>query len=827
MAGSVDLDRKVAFNIPAQPLDTALIEFSKQAGVPVSVAAKSLHRIQSRALNGTLPADTALTALLDRSGLRFEAIGGTVTVVSGGPADVQSKTQLSTTDQTEVSDSPLAAAAKKSDVQTVGEKGTESTEGAPRQLEQVVVTAQKREERLQDVPVPVTAISADTLVENNQLRLQDYFAEVPGLNYTTDFRGAPSVSIRGLATATGFANPTVGIVVDDIPYGSSTGLGGGSSAPDIDPSDLERVEVLRGPQGTLYGANSLGGLLKFVTVDPSTDGVKGRVEADTDSVYNGAELGYGFRGSVNVPISDTWAVRASGFTREDPGYIDNVWTGQKGINRTDAEGGRLAALWRPTEDFSLKLGVLYQYSRQDGSNYVDELPGLGDLQQYEARNTGYVERRLQVYSATGTLKLGTLNVTSVTGYSINDINDSLDDSPILGAALAEPMFGVLGASLPDHSKTKKFSQEFRLSAPIGQSIDWLFGAFYTHEQSPYFQQLLAVDPITGGVAGNLGTFSYGTTFTEYAAFTDLTFHISDRFDIQAGGRESENRQTYHEIDTGPLVGGVAVQPEVETRDNSFTYLLTPRFRFSPDLMAYARLASGYRPGGPNSTCTVLNVPCEYGPDRTQNYELGIKGDLNDHVLDFDASLYYINWRDIQLVLAAPNSFEYFANGSRAKSQGVELSVVSRPLQGLKLAAWISWDDAVLTETLPSTTTVYGAAGDRLPYSSRISGNVSVDDDFYLTSGVTGFVGGSVSYVGDRLGTFTSPPPTVPPRQDLPGYARADIRAGARYQSWTVDVFVNNLMDNRGLLVGGIGTGFPSRFAFIQPRTVGLTISRSF
>jgi outer membrane receptor protein involved in Fe transport len=163
------------------------------------------------------------------------------------------------------------------------------------------------------------------------------------------------------------------------------------TAPDIDPSELAQVEVLRGPQGTLYGASSIGGLLKYVTVDPSTDALSGRIQAGTSSVRNGAELGYSFRGSVNIPLSDTLALRASGFTRRDPGYIDDPMLNAEGVNKVTTQGGRLSALWRPSHEFSWKASALYQDSKASGSPYVDVQPGLGNLQQSDVRGTGDVD----------------------------------------------------------------------------------------------------------------------------------------------------------------------------------------------------------------------------------------------------------------------------------------------------------------------------------------------------------------------------------------------------------------------------------------------------
>lgn len=272
------------------------------------------------------------------------------------------------------------------------EPATSRDEG--RLIEEVVVTAQKRLERLQDVPVPVSVVDAGALMESNQVRLQDYYTRLPGLSLTTDTYGQPSLAIRGLTTGTG--NPTVGITVDDLPYGSITGLG--RVAPDLDPSDLAQVEVLRGPQGTLYGASSIGGLLKFVTADPTTDAVSGRVQAGVSTVHEG-DTGYNFRGSINLPLGETWALRASAFTRRDPGYIDDPTYDERDVNEVDVAGGRVVALWQPSESVSVKLGAYLQSIDAQGSASAHDLPGLGDLEQSMLIDTGGYERKMQIYSA--------------------------------------------------------------------------------------------------------------------------------------------------------------------------------------------------------------------------------------------------------------------------------------------------------------------------------------------------------------------------------------------------------------------------------------------
>jgi iron complex outermembrane recepter protein len=808
------LDRDIQFDIPAQPMSSALVQFAKQADLQLITASVDLGKLSSAGVAGKLATRRALEKVLEGSGLTYSLVGENTVAIStiqrarGGLPGSTTSTLAPNLDA-------------HSDAESSG-------------ISEIIVTAQKRSERAQDVPIPVTALSAESLVNNNQLRLQDYYTSVPGLSVAPFSQSQQLLSIRGIST--GFGNPTVGIVVDDVPYGSSTAAGVSYAVPDIDPGDLSRVEVLRGPQGTLYGASSMGGLIKFVTLDPSTEGVSGRVQAGTSSVYNGGQLGYNFRGSVNVPLSDTIAIRASAFTREDPGYIDNPVLHIKGINKEDVSGGRLSALWKPSEFLSLKLSALIQDSKGHGQNDVDKPvngytgPPLGDLQQNYLRGTGADDRKTQAYSATLDAKLGAFDLTSISGYSVNQFYDSADYSRLLGPGIPQQFFGVTGSPLTNDNKTNKFTQEIRLSAPIGTRADWLLGAFYTHESSQYVQSILASDPATGQVAGEGIAFNAPTTYEEYAGFTDVTLHLTDRFQIQFGGRESEIHQTFTETDTGPYVpifDGVPsspfVIPKTYVKSDAFTYLVTPQFKVSSDLMVYARLASGYRAGGPN---TAPGVPPKYDPDRTQNYEIGVKGDFLEYRLSVDASLYYISWKDIQITLFSPEALGYFANGGGAKSQGVEVSVESKPVTGLTVAAWVAFDDAALTSDMqPGPFNPYGLTGNRLPFGSRLSGNLSFEQDFPVGNDVSGFVGGAMSYIGDREGFFGTG--LAPAREDYPGYAKTDLRAGIKYDSWTTNLFVTNVADKRGLLYGGLGA-FPAfAFQYIQPRTVGLSVSRSW
>ena len=465
---------------------------------------------------------------------------------------------------------------------------------------------------------------------------------------------------------------------------------------------------------------------------------------------------------------------------------------------------------------------------------------LGDLQQSNVRGVGGFAKRIQAYNAVFSADLGWATLKSLSGYSINQYSDSYDFSSTLGPLVQSGYpgtgfngFGVGGAPVFVVGKTEKFTQELRLANATGEQLEWLVGVFYNHENSPAMENIVAADPFTGIGVAQFAHIVYPSTFQEYAGFADVTYHVTPALSLQFGARESENRQSYTESYSGPYdliafgEAGPYVQPTVYSKDNSFTYLVTPEFKIAPDWMVYARLASGYRPGGPNINGASAGLPSEYRPDTTRNYELGTKAAFLDRRLSVDASVYYIDWRDIQLSLTAPvTGLSYNANGSSAKSQGVEISVESKPLPGTTLGAWVALNQAELTQGFPAASSAIGSAGDPLPYSSRFSGSLSIDQEVVLTGRLTGIAGATVSYVGDREGAFAAAG-ALNPRQNLPAYARTDLRAGLKWDAWTMNLFANNVADKRGLLNGGLNTYNPNAFVFIQPRTVGISVARSF
>lgn len=825
---------KLHTNIAAGALGPALRALAQELRFQIVYASKDVAQLKTGGAIGEFTPDEALQRVLEGTGLTYKHLdGSTVTIVpisgESSPAATPDR-HGENVRQNQGNDGGSLRAQQR----TQSDHGTDAPgasgnagEQGPVALETIIVTAEKARyaESVLEIPVPITVLSARSLTDTGQASLQDYYTSVPGLDLTMggNTGGVALVTIRGITTNL-YTNPTVTASIDDVPIGSSTLLGGGELIPDIDPSDLERVEVLRGPQGTLYGGNSMGGLIRYVTAEPSTDGLTGFVQGGLSNVEDGSGMGYVTRGSANIPVNDTVALRVSGFDRRDPGYVDNLETGQKGVNSATADGGMISALWQPSSAFNWSLNALLQRYQGNGSPQVD--PTLGGLDQSLLATTGSDLVEDQIYWSTETLNLGLTQLKSITSYGSYDYSDRVDYGLLGLDPFSEQLFNVSGTLAEDHIRTDRFTQELRLYLPLGKHIDWMLAGFYDRERSSNDTVAFAVDPTTLAVGGDYGTVDEPQVYEEFAGFTNLTYRFNDRFDIQLGARESQIKQNESTAATDlwvSLFGFPAYAATPSETERAFTYLATPRFKLSPHLMAYARFASGFRPGALNGVSPYF--PVQSTPDKTQNYELGLKGDVLDHRLTFDTSLYYISWNNVQIeVYSQPALSYYVTNESAAKSEGVELSSDWKPLDGMDLSGWFSWNEAVLTQAFPATSAVDGASGDRLPFSARISGHLSFDQKFPIAGDATGDAGADWSYIGSRIGDFAAGSPV---RQLLPGYGQANVHAGVDYRSWTGELYINNVGDKRGLLYGGIGSNYPAYFNYITPRTIGINVSKTF
>ena len=694
----------------------------------------------------------------------------------------------------------------------------------------IIVTAQKKNESVLRVPVPVTSIAADNLAALNKSSLRDYFQTIPGLTVGPSVGAIPEtvVVVRGISGGS-FGSPTVGFTIDDVPF-SYPGSNIGNIVPDLDPSEIARVEVLRGPQGTLYGASSMGGLVKYVTVEPSFAEISGRISAGVSTVAHGGD-GYNLSGSLNLPLTSDLAIRVNGFNRIEPGYIDNLTTGRDDVNRTRTYGGHASLLYRPASNLTIRLGALYQKKKSDGLDEIQTGPGVGRLQQTFYNGVGPLRVTPQSYSANVTWLLGPVELYTVSGYRINKFYSVTD----LGApSLTQDAYGVTGNPLVTSGTFKQFSQELRARISLSTKLEWLIGGFYEDNTGDFRQQIFATDPTTGRIVAKGYDAQGPQSYREYAVFTDLTYHLTERFEIQVGGRNSWISQTDGPSTTYlPLFAGgdqtISTSPKQYLDKNSaFTYLVTPAFHVTDATMIYGRFASGYRPGGgssaPNNPCVTFNFQCTFSPDKTQNYEIGLKGRNDARTVAYDLSVFKIDWDRFQLSQTDVGShFGYTTNAGAAGSYGVEAALTVKPWDGMQVDGFVTWAKATLTKDFPATSSNLGKKGDRLPFSSRVTGHVAAEQKVDLTGEVSGFGGVTVNYLGRRLGSFVP----AGSRAVYPAYWAVDLHAGVDYRAFVATLSVSNLTDHRGFLGGGAGSFPDNAFTITRPRTIALTVSKSF
>src|SRR6185437_12971291 len=373
------------------------------------------------------------------------------------------------------------------------------TNQAPGDQNAIIITAEKRPQLLLDVPQSVTAVSGGTLEAQHANSIQDYLKLVPGLQLNQSTEGEGRLIIRGVNT--GGVASTVSVYMDETPFGSSSGLVNGAVlAADFDTFDLNRIEVLRGPQGTLYGASSLGGVLRFVTNSPSTAGVEVRGRVGIEDVSNGG-IGPNADAMINVPLGATVAFRASGNYRKDPGFIDSIGIDgsdrAKDINGDRVIGGRASLLFKPSDSASIQLTALAQNINADEPSLIEADPntlrpvhGLVESQFVPQIS----DLHYRVFNGTGNFDLGFANVVSSTSFSKQDQTLRNDLTVALSGALA-PLIGPNEFIEPQLTNLNKFTQELRLSGQT-RLADWLIGGFYTHENGLIQQDLVALQPGT-------------------------------------------------------------------------------------------------------------------------------------------------------------------------------------------------------------------------------------------------------------------------------------------------------------------------------------------
>jgi len=683
---------------------------------------------------------------------------------------------------------------------------------------EVVVTANKRAEKLKDVAQEVTSLSGNALDLQQAAHFEDYVTLVPGFNLVSAQDGQSRLVLDGVNT--GGDSATVATYVDETPYGSATGLAnGGVLAPDLDTFDVNRVEVLRGPQGTLYGASSLGGVLKFITNAPDPSHFSAKVEVDGENTDHGGDGG-SVKAMVNVPLGDKIAIRASGFYTEDGGYIDDPLRGAKNINDTKFDGGRFGIYLHPTEKLTIRLTAAAQNINSDGDSVEDLNPTTlqplyGQLTQSRlfAQPNDITYR---IYNGTADYDFGFADLLSSTSYGT--LHQSTDED-------ATTLLGGIPAGIEQELEQQKFTQEVRLTSKP-QQLEWLVGGFFTRERNELNQDLGEVDPAHPPqfALDGLELVALDSVYSEYAAFGNLDYHFTDRFDLSVGGRYSHNEQSAGQVTSGLLIGPAFNSPG-SSSEGVFTFAVAPKYKINDDVTVYARVSKGYRPGGPNvlSPGAPATVPRSFLSDSLIDYQAGVKADLLDKTVSVDASVFYIDWSRIQL-LADVAGFGVNVNGGKARSDGVEGTVTYVPLRGLNLSANVAYTDATLRSDI--SPLLGGVTGNPLPYSAKWTWALNADYTHAIGNDVRGFIGGSLRYEGDRKADFDPNIGQVP----LPSYVSLDLRLGVDWKNYRAELYAKNLNDARGILsLTGFGAtpGGAVMAGVMRPRTIGLSLSAKY
>ncbi len=719
-------------------------------------------------------------------------------------------------------------------------------------VDRIVVTAEKREQNIREVPASITAFNDVQLDNLHADDLADYSAYVPSLQVNS--AGAPgrvSIALRGITTLS--SGSTVGTYIDETPVGSS-GLYQAASVFQLDllPYDIRRVEILRGPQGTLYGANSIGGLIKYVTMEPSLTEREFHLGGGLSGTENADDPGWDVHAVANLPIvQDHLAVRLSYSRNELPGFIDNVANGQKGINDATQQTGHFSLLWKPIEEITVRLDAFGQRIDSDNNaivalDPVTERPLYGDLKNRVDVDEPF-KKDIGLISLTVDWNLGWATITSATSYSDTDTKSRSDTTLSYGQYPVLLGLGPAGIAPFDAGLTlHKFTQELRLTSGSEGPFLWQLGGFYTHEDANQ-TQFLTLDQVDGTPYPGLGLLadiSIPSTYEEEAVFANATYKFTHWFSLGAGLRYSHNDQTFSQDFNGGAVIPLGKTPGSSSED-IVNFMVTPQFQLWEDGLLYGRIASGYQPGGPN--VALPGVPPAVDSSTLLSYEAGLKSDYLDHRVIFDITGYHLDWTDIQ-VPSVVNNISVLANGGEATSNGVELSLGVRPITGLEIGLNGSYTDSTFDTDVPSLS---ATAGERLPNIPQWQGSITADYYFPLwgahsqpvaTSGkdaktvVPGItqkagwnahVGAGLRLVGDRRST-----PTFGQDFPLDSYAALDLNADISNDHWTIRVFAKNVTDERAYqsidafstLLGTIDhlQGVP-----IQPRTIGAEVDFRF
>jgi iron complex outermembrane receptor protein len=658
-------------------------------------------------------------------------------------------------------------------------------------LYEIIVTAQKRATALQDVPFSVAAASEDQIRNSGSASIVDLARNFAGLTITDLGPGQSQVAIRGISA---------GQVVRDQPgvkesvgvYLDESAISVALFTPDLDLFDLERFEVLRGPQGTLFGAGSSAGTVRYITRQPQLGEFEGAAEANA---YTGTDtdVGGGVKGMINVPVGQQVAMRLVGYYNDQAGFIDSYYPGRavrEDVNSGEKSGARVAMLFQPNENISITPRIVYQKLETDGYPRIDVYNILGNpyTTTQPPVNPGRrgqvtqiregIDDEFKLADLRMEFGLGALTLTSISSYTDRDLVVLRDASQLTGSVTLSlgstiPAEVRLNSPLYDTTKLEAFSQEVRLASDGGGSFEWLIGAFYQDIDRDYGQNLptpgydallvrLGLPPSSGfNAPPDTPYFSnVPYSFNQFALFGEGTVHFNEQWALTGGLRyydfEEDRRLTFAGVFADV---GYTNQPG-STSSDGFSPRVILSFEPSDDVLLTAQVARGFRLGGINDP---LNVTLCSGADRAiysgqptfedekvLNYELGAKTQFVDGRVTLNAAVFYSDIDDLQVIADAGSCSSRIVLNAQAEAVGTEVELYARATEHWDFGISATYVQAEITESRLDATGAPIAGirdGNRLPTAPEFQAAASATYTWPFSNAMDGFANFTFQHVG--------------------------------------------------------------------------------
>ncbi|TQV66982.1 TonB-dependent receptor [Exilibacterium tricleocarpae] len=840
------------FDIARQSVETALEALATQVGVLLLFPYDPVLSVDANAVKGVYSVRQALDILLQGTGLSGDLTEGGVITVSHARSDRNLGKPMNSKKTKKSFFSGLTALFAA--IAAANQAAGQNTENTGLLIEEIVVTAQKREQSLQDTAMSVSALGTTEIERRNLVSMDDYLSTIPGVNVAAEGVGINRITIRGVR-ASGSEDSTVGVFFGEVPL--NTVING--SAVDMKMVDLNRVEILRGPQGTLFGSGSMSGAVRSIPEAPNLERLEGSLEAGFSSTAESGGSNNETVGVLNLPlIQDKLALRMVAYRFDNSGFIDNVAASdpdaiafaetfgvdlitESGIGSSEYTGGRVSMLWKPTDALAVTFIQAWQELEQNEGFQNVNL----DLDDYQAKP-------VQIGSLNGgdqfrddEIQLSSLVIEYDFGWgTLLSSTSKTSGGGLKAVDLASGALGLALVQVTDEDRDL-FAQEVRFVSSWDSPFQLLAGVYYEEVEqvldsdAPWYGDLDAIGiPFGGGLGTDPNdVFHEDSVFTndQTAVFSELSYQLNEQFKVTVGGRWFDYERRENVLQSGALGSGIREDQRASEKDISFKSNLS--YTPTDDLLFYAQWAQGFRIGAPvtpapAATCDRFDAAGNPGPDgfldgtnitidndsvepdELDNYELGAKFSLLNERLQTRLALYRIDWTGLPVsVRATPDcGFSVLANAGEARIEGVELELSYYITDNWKFDLGLSSSEAELTQD-----SSLGEKGTRLPGAPELNASLGLEFSFKL-AGNAAFARANYAYVDkyrDDIGArFT----------EAGGYHKLDTRAGVSLNAVDVSLYATNLL-NENALTSVVGD--PTLAFQMRPRTIGVDVKYLF